>query len=318
VSHDIVTIGEAMLRLWVPAGERLETAPSFRVAVAGSEANVAISASRMGARTAWLSALPDNPLGHRAAREVAQHGVDVDHISWAENGRMGLFFIELSGPPRPVVALYDRENSPATSMSPSDVEWPVLENARIVHISGITPALSESARSLSIEVVRRSHNAGAMVSIDVNYRRKLWEPHECAATIVEMAAHADVLIATTEDARDVFGFTGTPDLVLRDLQDLAGTARVVLTAGADGAFWLDGSGAGFAAGYAAETVDRIGAGDAFAAGTLVGLLEGDFGGGVERGTAMAALKLGIYGDQLNVTRDEVDRLMKGHSREVSR
>ena len=318
MNHDIVTIGEAMLRLWVPTGERLETAPSFRVAVAGSEANVAMAASRMGARTAWVSSLPDNALGRRAAREVAQHGVDVDHISWSDEGRMGLYFIELSGPPRPVAALYDREHSSMASMSSSDVEWPVLESARIVHISGITPALSDTARSMSIDVVRRGRAAGAMDTIDENYRRKLWEPDDCAKTIAVMAEYADLLITSTEDARDVFGFDGTPEAMLRDLQGLAGTSRVVLTAGADGAFWLDGLESGSAAGYVAETVDRIGAGDAFAAGTLVGLLDGDLSGGVERGTAMAALKLGIYGDQLSVTREEVDRVIEGHSREVSR
>ena len=318
MSHDIVGVGEAMLRLWVPAGERLETAPSFRVTVAGAEANVAMAAARMGAATAWLSALPNNALGRRAARDVARHGVDVQHVSWSDQGRMGLYFVELSVPPRPVAALYDRKNSAAASMSASDIAWPVLENARIVHISGITPALSDSMRSLSIEVVQRSRAAGAMVSVDVNYRRNLWEPAESADTIAVMARHADLLIATAEDARDVFGLDGTPETMLRGLRELSGTDRVVLTAGAEGAFWLDGSTFGSATGYAAETVDRIGAGDAFAAGTLLGLLEGDLPGGVERGLAMAALKLGIFGDQLILTREEVDQVMQGHDREVSR
>lgn len=318
MNHDIVTFGEAMLRLWVPTGERLETAPAFRVTVAGSEANVAMATARMGAHTAWMSALPDNALGRRAAREVSRHGVDTRYVSWSEEGRMGLFFIELSVPPRPVAALYDRENSTAASMSTMEVTWSVLENARIVHISGITPALSESSRALSLEVVRRSREAGALVSIDVNYRRNLWAPTECARTIAEMAEFADVLIATSEDARDVFGLDDAPEATLRALQGLVGTSRVVLTAGADGAIWLDGSTFGSATGYVAETVDRIGAGDAFAAGTLVGLLEGDLPGGIKRGLAMAALKLGIYGDQLSVTRGEVDRLMRGHTREVSR
>lgn len=318
MSHDIVTVGEAMLRLWVPTGERLETAPSFRVTVAGAEANVAMAAARMGADTAWLSALPGNTLGRRAAREVARHGVDVAHISWSDEGRMGLYFVELSVPPRPVTALYDRKNSAAAAMSTANIAWPVLENARIVHISGITPALSDSMRSLSIEVVQRSRAAGAMVSVDVNYRRSLWEPAESAETITVMARHADLLIATAEDARDVFELDGTPEATLRGLHGLCGTDRVVLTAGAEGAFWLDGSTFGSSAGYAAETVDRIGAGDAFAAGTLLGLLEGDLPGGVEQGLAMAALKLGILGDQLILTREEVDQVMQGHSREVSR
>ncbi len=318
MNHDIVTVGEAMLRLWVPTGERLETAPSFQVTVAGAEANVAMAAARMGAHTAWLSALPDNALGRRAAREVAQHGVDVSHVHWSDEGRMGLYFVELSVPPRPIAALYDRNHSAAASMLDSEIAWPVLERSRIVHISGITPALSRSMRALSLEVVRRGRAAGAVISVDVNYRRNLWEPEECAQTIHEMARHADLLIVTAEDARDVFGLTCAPEAMLYGLRELTGTNRVVLTAGAEGAYWLNGSASGSAAAYPAETVDRIGAGDAFAAGTLLGLLDGDLPGGIDRGLAMAALKLGIHGDQLNVTREEVDRVMQGPGREVSR
>ncbi len=318
MSHDIVTVGEAMLRLWVPTGERLEDAPAFRVTVAGAEANVAMAAARMGARTAWLSALPSNALGRRAWREIAAHGVDVSHIRWTDKGRMGLYFIELSVPPRPITVLYDRAGSAAALMSLEAVAWPVLESARIVHISGITPALSESTREVALEVVRRAHAAGALVSLDVNYRHLLWEPHECRAVMMEMARHADLVITTVEDARDVFNLTAAPQAVLEELGALTGAGRVVLTAGSDGAHWLDGKRRGSRPAFDASAIDRIGAGDAFAAGTLLGLLDGDLPGGIERGLAMAALKLGIHGDQLTVTPAEVDRVMQGSRREVSR
>ena len=318
MSYDIVTVGEAMLRLWVPAGERLETVAAFRVTVAGAEANVAIACARMGAHTAWLSALPDNALGRRAAREVARHGVDVAHVSWSDHDRMGLYFVELSVPPRPVAALYDRKHSAAAALTTADIAWPIVEGARIVHISGITPALSDATRALSLEVVQRCRGAGVLVSIDVNYRQNLWSVDECAETILAMASYGDLLIATAEDARDVFGLDGTPETVLRDLQGLTGTNRVVVTTGADGAHWRDGPTTGSAAAYPAEIVDRIGAGDAFAAGTLLGLLNDDLPAGIDCGLAMAALKLGIHGDQLNVTPSEVDQLIDGHNREISR
>lgn len=318
MSHDIVAVGEAMLRLWVPTGERLEDAPAFRVSVAGAEANVAMAAARMGARTAWLSALPSNALGRRAGREIAAHGVDVSHVRWTDEGRMGLYFIELSVPPRPITVLYDRAGSAAALMGPETVAWPAVENARLVHISGITPALSESTRELSLEVVGRAQAAGALVSLDVNYRHLLWEPRECRAVVTEMSRHADLLIATVEDARDVFGLDAPPQAVLQELSALTGTSRVVLTAGSDGAHWLDGDRQGSSPAYEASAIDRIGAGDAFAAGTLLGLLDGDLPAGVERGLAMAALKLGIHGDQLTVTPGEVDRVMQGSRREVSR
>lgn len=318
MSHEIVTVGEAMLRLWVPEGERLEAAPSFQVTVAGAEANVAMAAARMGVRTAWLSALPDNALGRRAAREIAQHGVDVSHVHWTDTGRMGLYFVELSVPPRPISVLYDREHSAAASLEASQIAWPVLEAAHVVHITGITPALSESTRALSQEVVRRGKAAGALVAIDVNYRRMLWPAENCAQTITDMAEHADLLIITVEDARDVFGLDDSPPATLRSLRELTGTNRVVLTAGGEGAHWVDGAASGSAAAYPSHAIDRIGAGDAFAAGTLIGLLDDDLPAGINRGLAMAALKLGIRGDQLIVTPEEVQQVIDGSGREVTR
>ena len=317
--YDIVGIGEAMIRLWVPAGRRLETAPSFEVAVAGAEANVTIAAARMGARTAWLSALPTNPLGRRAAREIAAHGVDVSHVHWVDGARMGTYYVELSVPPRPITVVYDRAGSAAAGMDASVIPWPVVEQSRILHLSGITPALSPSCRDLSIEAVRRAKAAGVLVSFDVNYRRMLWSPEECREVAGALVADADLVIVTAEDARDIFGLSGEPSDVLAALVAETGAIHTVLTVGADGAHWSSGGETGHSPGYRdAVTVDRVGAGDAFAAGVLMGLLDDDMRLGVELGLAMSALKLGVFGDQLTVGRDEVQRLMDGHGREVAR
>jgi len=318
VSHDIVTVGEAMLRIWVPAGRRLEDAPAFEVTVAGAEANVAMAAARMGAHTAWLSALPNNPLGRRAAREISAHGVDISGVRWVDDSRMGTYFVELSVPPRPINVVYDRAGSAAAQMDTGSIGWPVLEGARIVQISGITPALSPSCRTLSLEVVQRAAAAGATVVVDVNYRRMLWSPDDCRKTIVDMAPQIHLLIITAEDARDVLGLDGPPAETAATIRASLGIDRAVVTAGAE-AHWVDGDETGLALGYDdAATVDRIGAGDAFTAGVLLGLLDDDMPGGIDRGMAMAALKLGIFGDQLTATRQEVAQLMQGHSREVSR
>jgi 2-dehydro-3-deoxygluconokinase len=319
VSHDIVGIGEAMLRMWVPAGERLEDASSYRVSAAGAEANVAVAAARMGARTAWLSALPDNPLGRRAAREIAAHGVDVSGVRWVEGARMGTYYVELSVPPRPITVVYDRARSAASLMGPTDVDWAKVESARVVHISGITPALSPSCLELSMEVVRRAAAAGTLVSIDVNYRKMLWEPDECRDVVTELAQNAGLIVVTAEDARDVFGIEGAPEDILDGVIGATKGTRVVVTLGARGAHWHGPEGRGSAPGYEeAQTIDRIGAGDAMAAGVLLGLLDDDLPGGVRRGIAMSALKLGIYGDQMTVTPAEVEQLLAGHDREVSR
>jgi 2-dehydro-3-deoxygluconokinase len=318
MSHDIVTLGEAMLRMWVPAGERLEDSPAYRVAVAGAEANVAMAAARMGANTAWLSSLTDNPLGRRAAREIASHGVDVSHVHWSAAGRMGTYFVELSVPPRPITVVYDRAGSAASLMDAASVAWPVVEGARILHLSGITPALSPSCLRLSQELVERARAAGVRVSIDVNYRRMLWAPEECREALIDLASGADLLIVTAEDARDVLGLDGSSDAVLDGVRSLIPTDRTVLTVGDAGAHWDDRGSRGAAPGYPADALDRIGAGDAFAAGVLLGLLDDDLPSGIEMGLAMAALKLGIHGDQLTVSRAEVEQLMRGHDREVSR
>lgn len=318
MSYDIVTIGEAMLRLWVPAGERLEDSAIFHVTVAGAEANVAMAAARMGASTAWLSSLPNNALGRRAAREIASQGVDVSGVDWNDHARMGLYFVELSVPPRPISVVYDRADSAAAALSREAIDWSIVAQARLVHLTGITPALGESCMRLTAEVASRVGETDALLSFDVNYRRLLWEADQCAAVITQLGSQIDLLITTIEDARDVFGIQAPAESSPVLLQEIVGAERVVVTAGGDGAFWVEGDRTGSAAAYPAAVVDRIGAGDAFAAGLLTGVLADDLPGGVERGLAMAALKLGLLGDQLTVTPDEVDRVVEGGRREVER
>lgn len=319
MTHDLVTLGEAMLRLWVPAGERLEDAPAYRVTVAGAEANVAMAAARMGVSAAWLSRLPDSPLGKRAAREIAGHGVDVSHVVWDGTMRMGTYFVELSVPPRSPTVVYDRAGSAAAGMAPEDVAWEVVESARAVHLSGITPALSSKARATAMEVAHRARRAGAAVIVDVNYRSRLWSTSEAAGVIGDLCSEASVVIATAEDARDLFGLDEPAAAAAASLRRSTGAETAIVTEGAAGAAWESADGEGSAPGHEAVVVDRIGAGDAFAAGVAIGLLEGDIPSGVERGLAMAALKLGIHGDQLVASPQEVEAVMRGGSqREVRR
>ena len=314
MSYDIVCVGEAMLRFWVPPGERLENMSAFHVSVAGAEANVAMAAARMGRSSAWLSRLPDSALGHRALHEIAAYGVDVSHVRLVDDARMGTYYVELSVPPRPIQVIYDRAHSAATLMTSADIPWDVVEQAGVVHVAGITPALSPSCRELALNVLRRASTA----AVDVNYRANLWAPGEARAVLTEMCRAADLVILTREDARDVFGLDGSPTQVVDAMQTLTGAESIVLTAGAEGAMWLTEDGEGSAPAYEAQVVDRIGAGDAFAAGVLMGYLDGDLPGGVGRGLAMAALKLGMFGDQLRCDPAEVDRVIAGGHREVSR
>ncbi len=319
MSYDLVTAGEAMLRLWVPPGERLEDAPAYRVTVAGAEANVAMAVARAGLRVAWLSRLPESPLGRRAAREIAGHGVDVSHVGWDDEHRMGTYFVELSVPPRPLAVVYDRADSAAAWMVPEDVPWAVVEAARAVHVTGITAALSDHGHATAFELAKRARAAGAAVIVDVNYRSRLWAPDRAADVTAELCRAATVVIVTLEDASDLFELAGEPSEVAAAMRRMTGADVAVVTAGAGGAAWDTPRGAGSAAGHPADAVDRIGAGDAFAAGVIIGLLGRGIEAGVKRGLAMAALKLGIYGDQLVVSADEIDAVLAAEpEREVRR
>src|SRR5436309_14431039 len=172
-SRQLTTLGEAMLRLSVRPGERLEDAPAFDVHVAGSEANVAYAAARVGLGAAWVSALPDNALGRRVARTFAAGGVDTSPVQWVKAGRLGLYFVQLATAPRPIDVLYDRANSAMALASAEAFDWAVVADTQVLHVSGITLALSDSSRAVARQAVEHAKNVGASVTIDVNYRQRL-------------------------------------------------------------------------------------------------------------------------------------------------
>lgn len=318
MSSEIVTVGEAMLRLSVPPGTRLETAHSFDVHVAGSEANVSVALARLGRSVAWLSSLPEGPLGRKVSTELAGHGVDISHVRWVPDARLGIFYVELTLPPRRVTTVYDRRDSPAAKMSPSDFPWSVVAESRLVHVSGITPALSSSCRQLCEELAARARGSDVAFSLDVNYRAKLWGVDEARSCLESLATGADLLIVGREDARDVFDLQGEPEAVLSGLVERTGAHHLVLTLGRDGAAFHTPTGTGVVPGVPATIVDRLGAGDAFTAGVIDGFLAGDLERGVRFGTAMGSLALGSAGDQVITTVTEIEDVLRGGGRAVDR
>lgn len=314
----LVTLGEAMVRLSVRAGDRLEDAPAFDVHVAGSEANVAFAAARVGLKSAWISALPANPLGRRVVATLAAGGVDTSLVRWVEGGRLGLYFVEMGAAPRPINVVYDRAASTMALATAESFDWEATANARFLHVSGITLALS----SASAEIVRRAmleaKRRGGAVSLDVNYRQRLWVPDEAAAAVRAVAPLVDVLVCTAEDACDLFGATGRPEAALANLQSLLGVETVVLTLAADGAIASRSGLTVRRGGFVVETVDRVGAGDAFVAGLIWGLLDGSLELGLERGLAMSALKMTLRGDLFRFDASDVAALLARDRREVGR
>ncbi len=298
-----------MLRLSVRPGDRIEDAGAFDVHVAGSEANVAYAAARMGLRSAWASVLPNNPLGRRVAATLGAGGVDTSLVRWVDGGRLGLYFVELGALPRPISVVYDRAASTMAQARVGDFDWVAVLDTQVLHVSGITLGLSATCRELATHAMREARNAGAMVTFDVNYRQKLWDRQTAAEAIREVAPLIDVLISTEEDARDLFGTAQALDL---------GVATTVLTMGANGAVARREGVSIERSGHAVETVDRVGAGDAFVAGLVWGLLEGSLELGLERGLAMSALKMTLRGDLFRLDAADVEALLAREGREVGR
>jgi len=202
---DVVTFGEAMIRLAPPGFQRLEQTNSLDVQIGGGELNVAVGVSRMGLTSSWVSRLPKNPLGRLLHNRVRQAGVDTSHLLWADNGRLGLYFVEFGAAPRPSSVLYDRAQSSISAIKPGEVNWEeVFAGVRWFHTSGITPALSDSAAAVTREALQAARDAGVTVSYDLNYRGKLWSPQKAQAVQEPLMEYVDVLITTEEDTGVVF------------------------------------------------------------------------------------------------------------------
>jgi 2-dehydro-3-deoxygluconokinase len=309
-SLDLITIGEALLRLSVPPETLLAEASSFQVQIAGAESNVAVAVSRMGYRTRWLSRLTDNVLGRRITRELASYGVDCSQVVWTNDDRVGTYYLEFGAQPRPTQVIYDRAHSAASKMRADTFDTSQLSETRILHLTGITPALSDGCYDLIASWIDHARQQGVTVIFDVNFRALLWSPDECAAKLTPLLEKVDMLICGQSDAATVFGIQGEQEALLRALQQRFGVRRVAMTVGEAGAIGLDNSTIHNVEGYPVEIVDRIGAGDAFAAGVICGLLEDSFELGIRYGVAMSALQLTLSGDLFRLGRGDVMRLME--------
>jgi 2-dehydro-3-deoxygluconokinase len=325
---DIVTLGEAMIRLSPPNFQRLEQATALDVRIGGAELNVAVDASRLGLKTAWLSKLPDNPLGRMTANKAREHGVDISHIIWTKGERMGLYFVEFGAQPRASSVLYDRTGAAIASMKPTDFDWhSVFSQTRVFHVSGITPALGRSCAEATLTAAKSAKHAGCTVSVDVNYRAKLWSEAEANRVMTELMAHTDILITTEEDTKKVFRIEARDYRdVARELQRRFSFQVVAITLRETpsvlrntwSAFALAGDQLYEAPTYEVEIVDRLGAGDSFTAGLLWGYLQEDIAKGVAYGTAFSALKHSIPGDFHWGTLEQVEALVKGAGLRIQR
>jgi len=299
-SYDVLTLGETLLRLSPPAMQRLDQARAFEVGIGGSELNVACLLSRLGRRTAWVSRLPEGPLGRIVDGEAKRHGVDTRFVRWIPDARLGLMFFEFGPAPRNARVIYDRKQSAAAELAFEDAPWEALVAASArVHLSGITPALGPSCRALVAHVAQLGAAAGKPVSYDLNYRATLTDAADAREMLAAIAPHLELFVVAERDAQSVLGFAEEAEALARAIAARYGVKMVALTRppGAEpGDLLLAEGTVRHAPRYAVDVVDRIGAGDSFVAGLIHGLLAGDLDLAIRLAAYAAAIGLATPGD----------------------
>ena len=310
---DVTTLGEMLLRLSIPSGERLENAYQLDVHPAGAEANVVTLLARLERKTHWTGALPNNPLGRLAVNALRVAGVDTNGVIWNETGRMGTYYVEFGESPRGTQVTYDRAHSCATQLNPYDIDWDSLLNTRLLHLTGITPALSSSCREIIVEAIRRAKESSVPVSFDVNYRQKLWSEAHARETLLPLIQNVELLFCSQADAKRLFKCTGSMQEIAQEMLELSKAHHVIVTFGEQGAVVWNGKGWQHEPSRATYVVDRLGAGDALAAGVIQGWLDEDLSTGLRYGVTLAALALSQFGDMVLTNKSELIALSQGSS-----
>lgn len=290
----VVSFGEIMLRLSPDGYYKLFQKPELNTSFCGAEANVAVALSNFGDEAEFVTALPDNDIGRAACRELMRYGVKTDNIVYTGD-RLGIFFAEKGASQRPSKVIYDRKNSAIASVDPSSFDWEkIFDGADWFHITGITPALSDSLAKISVDAVKAAKKAGLTVSCDINYRSKLWSAQKARPVMTEIMKYVDVCIGNEEDAEIVFGIkAGATDVTKgqldkdgykKSLQTVAETFGCKIVAysqrksysasdnGWSGIIYDDEKKQVYtSAQYDIRITDRIGGGDAFASGLIYAL-----------------------------------------------
>lgn len=331
----VLTFGEIMLRLKSPGLERFFQSPMLEATFGGGEANVAVSLANYGMDVSYLTILPGNAIGDACVQELRRFGVDTSRILRGK-GRMGIYYLETGANQRPSKVVYDREGSSIALAAPGDVDWDAaFAGVDWFHITGITPAISQSAMELSLEGVKEAKKRGVTVSCDLNFRKNLWKYGKSAPEVMgELANYVDVAIANEEDCQKALGIKADvhvesgeldrakyEELTRRVLEAYPNMKLIAITLreshSADWNGWAAclNDGAHFYVSKKYEIrniVDRVGGGDSFAGGLIYGLNHcEDKGQALEFAVAASCLKHSIPGDFNRVTADEVEKLAGG-------
>ena len=335
MNKKIVTFGEAMMRLAPPGYQRFLQANSFDATYAGGEANVAASLAQYGYDAYFVTKLPPHEIGQACRCFLQKYGIKTDYIKM-EGSRLGVYYLETGASQRASKVIYDRADSAIAKVKPGEFDWlAIFSGAEIFHITGITPALSDSAAAVSLEAVQAAKQCGLTVTCDLNFRKNLWSSAKANEVMSTLMPFVDVAIANEEDAEKVFGIkaentevqagkindAGYKD-VCRKLVERFGFKKVAITlresysASDNGwsAILYDSAMDEFfkSKKYDIHIVDRVGGGDSFGGGLIYGMLRGmDNQQTIEFAVAASCLKHTIPGDFNLVSIAEVEGLMKG-------
>ena len=331
----VVTFGEIMLRLSPPGFERFFQSPVLSATFGGGEANVAVSLAHFGLESQYVTALPKHAIGDAAIKSLRAEGVRTDFVV-RSGDRVGIYFAESGASQRASTVIYDRADSSISAMKPDAVDWStVMNGTRWFHVTGITPALGPNGAEATRQAIAAARAASVRVSVDLNYRKKLWTEAQARDVMGPMMRNVDVVIANEEDLQsvlgihvegtdvttgqlDVDGFRKAAEQVTRDFgpRMVAITLRESVSASDNGwsaVLWDSRANTLHRSQrYDVRLVDRIGGGDSFAAGLIYGLVTGRSPDAALRfAVAASALKQTIPGDFNRVTVEEVDRLAGG-------
>lgn len=329
----IITMGEIMLRLSPPNNLRFVQTDTYEVIYGGGEANVAVSLANYGLDVYYVTKLPHHQIGQAAVSNLRRYGVKTDYIARGGD-RIGIYFAETGASVRPSKVIYDRAHSAIAKASISDFDFDqIFTDASWFHWSGITPAISDCAAELTLAALKAAKKHGVTVSVDLNYRKKLWTPEKAKKVMTGLMKYVDVCVGNEEDAEITLGFKPGKSDVTKGELDLQGykdiftqmhnrfgfkyvvsTLRESFSASDNGwsAVIYNGSEFYHSRRYKLHIVDRVGGGDSFAGGLIYGLTTGkSMQDALEFAVAASALKHTIKGDFNLVSVDEVETLAGG-------
>jgi len=308
---DVITFGETMVLFSTPQILPLEYVNQFSKQIGGAESNVAIGLAKQGHQVGWFGKLGADPFGTFIQKAIRGEGVDTSRCITTDEAPTGIFFKERKAADK-VNVFYYRKGSAASKLRPEDLDEEYISQAKILHLTGITPALSASACDAVFRAIDIAERHGVKISFDPNLRLKLWGKAEAKAVLLEIMKHCDYVLPGIEEGEFLTGETKPKSVA--DMLHRYGARSVIVKCGAEGAFYSDGNSSGFVHGFKVKTVvDPVGAGDGFASGFLSGILQGEpLDKAVKRGNAVGAYVVQVNGDIEGLpARSEVERMLSG-------